>query len=220
MTDPIVLVDVGARGGLPVHWQKLSDRLDVIGFEPDVDEWRRLVTEEPEKRFFNTAMSREPGTLPLYCTRYPGLTSVFPPNRALLDQFPNSELWDVVDQRQVPADTLDNVIAANALPPIDVLKIDTQGSELHILEGAINTLESVLCVEVEVEYLSMYVGQPLHSDVDRFLRPFGFVLAWVKTHEWIRTHDQERCVVWADFVYLKHGQTSEKAQAIAKVFGL
>ena len=166
------------------------------------------------------ALSSAPGTLPLYCTRFPGLTSVFQPNRAFLDQFPNAQFWDVIDRRQVEADTLDRVIAENDLPAIDVLKIDTQGSELSILQGATQALESILCLEVEVEYLPMYEGQPLHMDVDRFVRPFGFLLAWVDTHTWIRTHDQRACVVWADFVYLKHGATSEKAKACAKVYGL
>jgi hypothetical protein len=33
--DPLVLVDIGARGGLQPRWRPLVDHLTWIGFEPD-----------------------------------------------------------------------------------------------------------------------------------------------------------------------------------------
>jgi len=62
-----------------------------------------------------------------------------------------------------------------------VIKLDTQGSELDILTGAINALRGVIALEIEVEFNPIYTGQPLFADVDTFLRRHGFVL-WRLEH--------------------------------------
>ncbi len=59
---------------------------------------------------------------------------------------------------------------------MDAIKVDTQGSELEILEGAKETLRSVNLIEIEVTFNPKYDGQPLFAEVDQFLRSQGFVL--------------------------------------------
>ena len=58
----------------------------------------------------------------------------------------------------------------------DMLKIDIQGGELMAMTHAEALLESLLVIQTEVEFLPMYVDQPLFSDIDQFLRSRGFVL--------------------------------------------
>ena len=58
----------------------------------------------------------------------------------------------------------------------DYVKIDVQGSELQILENATKTLEQVLIIEAEVEFLPIYKDQPLFGDLQIFMRSQGFVL--------------------------------------------
>jgi Methyltransferase FkbM domain len=72
--------------------------------------------------------------------------------------------------------TLDRWAAAEGVGRIDVLKLDTQGSELGILKGARRMLTGVRMLEIEVEFNEIYRGQPLFGDIDRFLRARGFVL--------------------------------------------
>lgn len=57
---------------------------------------------------------------------------------------------------------------------IDFIKMDIQGSELSVLTHARRTLESVLALQVEVEFVEMYKNQPMFADVDKFLREMGF----------------------------------------------
>ena len=52
--------------------------------------------------------------------------------------------------------------------------MDIQGSELNVLENAVNVLKTSVLVQVEVEFVELYEGQPLFSDVDSFLRSQGF----------------------------------------------
>ena len=63
-----------------------------------------------------------------------------------------------------------------AIDEIAFLKLDTQGSELDILRGAGTALDRCLGIEIEVEFVPIYVGQPLFADVDQWLRARGFLL--------------------------------------------
>ena len=51
---------------------------------------------------------------------------------------------------KVQSDTLDNYCKDNQIEKIDILKIDTEGSELDILQGAQNILKKTDVVLVEV----------------------------------------------------------------------
>lgn len=59
---------------------------------------------------------------------------------------------------------------------IDVLKLDIQGGELDALVGCGQLLGRIKLIYVEVEFVSLYEGQPLFSDIDTFLREHGFKL--------------------------------------------
>jgi hypothetical protein len=72
--------------------------------------------------------------------------------------------------------TLDAWSDDAGISAIDVLKLDTQGSELGVLRGARRRLRTARALEVEVEFNPIYQGQPLFGDVDRFLRRRGFLL--------------------------------------------
>lgn len=209
---PLVLADIGARGGLKTNWLPARRHLRVLGFEPDTREFERLVERHRSDRtltFFNTALHNRRGTVPLFVARDRGLTSIFKPDRTFVDSFPEPERFDTTAVIEIPTDTLDNVLAAGGVEDVDFIKADTQGSELYVLEGAQGALSSsVVGVEVEVEFSAIYAGQPLFSDVDTYLRKFGFVLFDLRPCYWKRAkgrraggpHGQ---IIWADALYLR-----------------
>src|SRR5262249_34589828 len=101
---------------------------------------------------------------------------------------PRVQRFDVVKRAAIPADRLDTLLPAKGVADTDFIKIDTQGAELAILEGASDTLDTrVFGVEVEVEFAPLYVGQPLFSDVDALLRSRGFQLFDLRHSYWKRT---------------------------------
>ena len=57
----------------------------------------------------------------------------------------------------------------------DLLKLDIQGAELLVLRHAEARLRDALVVQAEVEFLPMYIGQPLFAEVETFLRRHGFM---------------------------------------------
>ena len=211
--DPLVLVDVGARGGLRSNWLPARRHLKLIGFEPDQRAFGQLeersTAGEPATTFFNRALHNSRGSLRLHVARDGGLTSMFEPDRTLIDLFPDADRFDTVDVQQVEADTLDNQLSAHNVPDVDFIKVDTQGSELFILEGAARALaSSVIGVEVEVEFAPIYKEQPLFADVDKYLRGCGYVLFDLRPCFWKRSAGRTLGgpygqIMWADALYLK-----------------
>ncbi len=209
---PLVLVDVGARGGLRDNWLAARRHLRVLGFEPDKREFDRLIAgarAEDATTYFGVALHNRQGAIRINVARDGGLTSIFEPNREFLDSFPDATRFDTVDIRQVEADTLDNLLRSRAIHDVDFLKVDTQGSELFVLEGAAGALASTVTgVEVEVEFTPIYKEQPLFADVDAFLRKLGYLLFDLRPCYWKRAAGRaiggpRGQVIWADALYLK-----------------
>jgi hypothetical protein len=70
---------------------------------------------------------------------------------------------------------LDYFTEINRLLPVDFIKIDVQGAELEIFQGGLKTLQGVQAIFSEVEFVPMYVGQPLFGDICAFLARQGFM---------------------------------------------
>jgi FkbM family methyltransferase len=209
--SPIVLVDVGARGGLKSNWAAAKRHLHLIGFEPDKREHGRLSQRpgsEPATTFLDVALHNRRGPIRFNIARDRGLSSIFEPNRAFLDAFPDASRFDIVEVQPVDADTLDNQLRSRQIAP-DFIKADTQGSELLVLEGAKDVLSaSVIGVEVEVEFAPIYREQPLFADVDAFLRSLEFILFDLRPCYWKREAGRalggpRGQIIWADALYLK-----------------
>jgi FkbM family methyltransferase len=86
--------------------------------------------------------------------------------------------YSVVEVRDVHVRTLDGIMKADnglaCLSP-DFLSLDTQGSELDILEGGLRTFsDHCLALATEIEFHPMYKDQSLFSDIFDFALRHGF----------------------------------------------
>jgi len=110
------------------------------------------------------------------------VSSLYEPNLTFLQRFPDKERFTIEKKEKVLADTLDSIVQKLELPAINFIKIDAQGHELPILQGAKNVLKNSVGLEVEVEFQPMYKDQPLLADVDAFVREGGFELFDLKRY--------------------------------------
>jgi FkbM family methyltransferase len=81
----------------------------------------------------------------------------------------------------VPVMTLDRFCADRGIDRIDVLKVDAQGYELRVLDGARSLLSRVAVpvIYLEVCFVRIYEGQPLFPDIYRYLFDRGYRLVWL-----------------------------------------
>lgn len=198
------LLDVGARGGLQWPWDRIAEDLSVTLVEPDA-------TETLNGNVIRDALWSEPANLTLYITRAPGASSVFRPNRQFLDLFPESDRFNVVREVPIRAVTLDSLSQH-----FDFIKLDTQGSELAILQGATHALERVIGLEIEVEFSPMYQGQPIFSDVDNFVRQQGFELWDIRRTYWKAKSDDggKGRLIFGDALYFRPRRSMSVEQCV------
>jgi protein O-GlcNAc transferase len=214
LPDPpsLKIIDVGAMSiGLdPYH--KLEDLgiAEVIGFEPVQAECdKRNAAAKPFQRYLPYFIGAG-GPATFYECNYPMTSSLYPPNTPLLDLFQNIEnLTQVVKEHAVETRRLDD------LPEIDgcdYLKVDVQGGEVGVFEGAAKLLKDVLVIHTEVVFVPLYTGQPLFAEIDQSLRENGFLfhkLCGVSGRPFkplVAGGDVNRPIsqqLWGDAVYVK-----------------
>jgi len=180
----LVALDVGCRWGFAQKFVAAKDQFHIFGFDPDTEECERL-----EKYYGDASITLLPmalahvaGLRTLFVTQEPACSSLFQPDPALTENYPALACARQVSTKEIETTTLDLWAAQSKVAIVDYIKIDTQGSELEILQGGIGVLQTVRCLEVEVEFNPIYLGQAVFSDVDSFLRSQNFVLWKLSNH--------------------------------------
>jgi protein O-GlcNAc transferase len=180
----VTVVDVGASslGNEAEPYAPLVQRkrARVTGFEPDA---QALAVLQAQRNAKTTGSDTAPTHtyLPHFVgngqaatffeTEWSLTGSLFEPSRSVLDSYHHlGELVLEKARHAVNTVRLDEVLPAGS---IDMLKIDVQGAECMVFEGAAKRLTECLLVWTEVEFVPLYKNQPLFADVDARLRQSG-----------------------------------------------
>lgn len=125
--------------------------------------------------FHPVALGRTEEERPIYETRHPMCTSLYRPNEALLEHYVNLEVAMLKSVGTVRTVGLDRFAADNDITDVDFIKIDVQGASLDVFSGGVATLRDVVAIVSEVEFVPLYVDQPLFGDVCGFLAQQGLM---------------------------------------------
>jgi FkbM family methyltransferase len=189
---PLRIVDIGASGGLHRRWPALTRHVEAIMFEPDAGASEDLRTNSSSKTVvLGCALAEAPGPVDFYRCRKQQVSSVYAPDLELLTRYPYPERFSLVEKISMNADTLDHQLQQAGVEAVDFIKLDTQGCELSILRGSLNSLATVIGLEVEVEFVPLYKGQPLFGEVDSFARSLDFSLIDLRRTYWRRGNSSE-----------------------------
>ena len=207
----IVYVMCGARGETSNRLVRALPQMKFFGFEPDEEEHKRLNASAAKGfTYFRAAVGGREERRTLYVTRNPACSSLLRPNLALYGRFKDCEPdLQIVEERPIDVVSLDSFLAVARVGNVDFLDLDTQGSELEILQGAQSSLsKSAAVLKCEVEFSPLHEGQPLFGDVDRFLQRFGFMLFDLSRSRYRRAtfppHALTRGqLLWGDALYLR-----------------
>jgi len=158
--DGINFLDIGCSGSLPGKWRPLWQFINLIGFDPNKEECEKVVQKASNKyksiQVFPYAIFDKEGTQNLYKTRSIYCYSLLPPDPEVVSHFYSyKEMFEVHETEAVPTR------AFSTFEPIedvafDIVKIDSQGAEMPILNNAEKVLRDAFHVEIEVGFIQSY----------------------------------------------------------------
>ncbi len=185
--------DIGANEGQTIRFlQSVFETPTIHAFEPASKTFESLVSNDfgPLVHFHRLACGARCEEAKLYNYPRSVLNSLLEIERHEDNRFREESLQSV---ELVQSVTLDSFVAHHAIHRIDLLKIDTQGYDLQVLQGTTCSLESrrIGSVLIELNNVPMYKDQGAFWEIHRFLATHnlflvdyyekvrqGYTLAW------------------------------------------
>jgi len=189
--SPFRFLDIGASGGILPRFLPYRSGIAFTGLEPDERSVKALLESPFSKEFASykvhpSAAWENSGRLKIHFTRKPTCSSVFEPNIDFLGRFPDVERFDVVGEGEMECQTLDRLLVDPSTTP-DFIKLDLEGGELAVLNGAPETLKTCLGLHTEVSFHQLRRGQPRFGDISSHLHDQGFeFIDFVTISRWSR----------------------------------
>jgi FkbM family methyltransferase len=190
----LTYVDVGARFGARFmfphelcarDFTRFLDYFRIVGIEPDPEGARTL--SDRYDRVLTVALYDRTAEMPLHITRKLGNSSLLEPRVGFLRSvwqgperydpaaFPpgHPDGYEVTAVKTVAVTRLDAALDE----PADWIKLDVQGVEQEVLEGAGALLDGATVLVLELSAIEQYAGQKTFEATYRYLAERGFSLA-------------------------------------------
>jgi len=173
------ILDIGGNtGGYGRSLMTLGYTGRLITFEPVTNAFQQLQSRSKRHAQWSaiqTAIGNMDGEIEINIAANKGLSSSIAdmlPNH--LDNAPESKY---ISREKVPIRKLDSIFDHYVNPDDNVfLKIDTQGYEKYVLDGAEESLPKIRGLQVEMSLVPLYSDEMLFPDMLRFLTGKGYVL--------------------------------------------
>lgn len=169
-----VLFDVGANYGQTIdEFREVFQDAVIYSFEPSPGVFgflKNKVSNMDKVSVWNYGVGSSSGSFEFNENKHQNMSS-------FLDLGPAG--WGTINQRTtVPVTTIDEFCKKQGIESIDVLKIDTQGYELEVLKGAVNSMREnkIGLLYFEVTFIDMYRGLPNLAELYEFAFKNGFEL--------------------------------------------
>lgn len=175
--DVDAVLDVGANRGQYAEWlREVGYNGPIVSFEPETEAYAELqarAASDPHWQAQQVALAEAEGTLQLKIAKASVLSSFLTSTVAFSSE---KEGARIVRTEDVVVTTLDSV-AAHLPAKRFFLKVDTQGYDLKVLEGAKATLERVVVLQLELAVLQHYYAMPTYIDALTTASALGFTPA-------------------------------------------
>lgn len=175
--SPRTVIDVGAnKGQFSVACLELFDGAAVFSIEPDqavAGVLRSNLKKKHDRRVTVDvcAISSEVGQVTFHVNSDSQVSSLLPLGQDRKTYFPRSMVEREV---VVPANTVDSLFNERSMQEPILLKIDAQGAEDLVLEGAVETLRRVRWIIIEVSFKKLYEGEKSFMQITEKLASHGF----------------------------------------------
>ncbi len=174
---PDVVLDVGAnRGQFTLLVKGVLPSATIVAFEPVDDALsvlNKVARDLDGVTVVPTACGAARSSAVMNVAKDDDNSSLLPPMKSQLEIDAGSSTVRTVSTEVAP---LDDLVDRRLLHGVSLLKIDVQGTELDVLQGAEGLLQDLTYVYVELSFLERYFGHSPPSEITRLLDRFGFAL--------------------------------------------
>jgi FkbM family methyltransferase len=178
--DKLIIFDVGAYIGNSAkkysEWFPQSLIYSFEPFEPNFNELAKLTSQQIKS--FNIGLSDEAKFGTLCINAGSSTNSILPLNKNASKLWGGIEDLNPVSKINCEFSTIDIFMEKNLINYIDFLKIDVQGAEFKVLEGAKKNLlsQNIKLIQVEVIVVSTYEGQKTMGFYLDLFESYGYKL--------------------------------------------
>ncbi|KGG14950.1 MULTISPECIES: FkbM family methyltransferase [unclassified Prochlorococcus] len=178
-----IVFDVGANIGLfSIFLREIGYKGQIVCFEPISKAYSELLKNTKNQNciiYPQSAVGDSNGEISINISGHTGCSSILPILDSHTSICPGSEY---VSKENVPINTLDDISTKYIDEDSNLfLKIDTQGYEWNVLDGADNTLRRCKGILIELSLLPLYLNQKLWWDIIDRLKKLGFSLWHLET---------------------------------------
>lgn len=174
------LLDVGANIGQ--YSKRMRNNVNytgrIISFEPMSKEFLTLsdvAKDDPLWDVANFALGNENGKSEIQISGNSVSSSILDMLPSVLDACTDEAAY--IGKEEITVKTLDSVFSEYCTPENNVfLKIDTQGYERTILEGALESLPNISGLQLEMSLMPFYKGEILYNEMIDYVNSLGFKL--------------------------------------------
>ena len=172
------MLDVGANAGhYAMSLRRAGDPGHILSFEPLEDAWQRCVAQARSDALWTVAPRMALGAterpVEIHVASNSVSSSILPMQEIHRKAAPNSSYVgsQTVDMRRLDQVALTAIGSARR----PFLKIDTQGYEREVLEGATGVLDRLEGLQLEMSLVPLYEGSPTLTDLLLMVGQWGFV---------------------------------------------
>jgi FkbM family methyltransferase len=173
----LTLIDAGAHHGCftrtLAHYCGI-DRGLLVEPQPAHAERLRREFQMPNYEVVQCALSNEFADIELEINEFDATSSILPMDRTSPD-FRGIDV-SVREKIKCQTQTLDSLVTRAGLSVVDLLKIDVQGAEEKLIEGATKTLRSTSLVWCEISFRPIYEGSAAFPAIYNRMCDAGFQL--------------------------------------------
>ena len=216
LKNPMGFFDVGSLGGIHPITESFSKYLNVVCFEPNKKELEKIEKKYIRNNYANIiysekALFRNKGSKLLHIAKLDTNSSLLKVSEEFIKRYQATN-FETIDQEKIKTTTIDSIIEEELRKEnvkAEFIKLDTQGTEYQILEGATSNLKlNTVAILCEVEFFPLYKNQKLFEDVIIYLRKFGFRLYGIypnyRSNQKLdkKYYEYEERLIWGDAVFL------------------
>ncbi|MDQ6901432.1 MAG: FkbM family methyltransferase [Bacteroidota bacterium] len=180
-SSAVTIFEVGAHfGETVIAYNKLFNNPAIYSFEPfspSFEILKKNVQMFSNVKAYNVALSNFIGKVDFHVNKSSATNSILPTSKDSIKNW-RENLLDTVETIKINSTTIDEFVEINNIKIIDILKIDTQGTEYEVIQGASKTIEQnkIKMIYLEIIVISTYEKQRYPDEILFLLRSKGFHL--------------------------------------------